>query len=313
MVPMTTTAPERSNPAPNTLETEPVAPTSAKAAQLIKASTRITLDPFEEVDWERPIDDSAFHTPPELLALFGTETWSRMSKSERITYSRHETAAIYAAGIWFENMLMQIVLKHLTTIDVTDPTHRYLLVEVADECRHSMMFGEYIRNARTPSYQATLPFELDGTPAVRTLSYVLILAVEELLDFINRAAMRDERVHLTVREISKLHVMEEARHVAFAKTYLTETWPALSPDDQAIVRDMAPGIVAEVIALNLNAAVFEHLEIEDGHEIARNNPAYRDTIVRGLDKLTAFLDEIGVIADDDTRWAELGLQAATPQ
>ena len=47
---------------------------------------------------------------------------------------------------------MQIVLRHLAELPVTDPSHRYLLVEVADECRHSTMFGEYIRRAGTPAY-----------------------------------------------------------------------------------------------------------------------------------------------------------------
>ena len=104
-----------------------------------------------------PIDDSAFHLPPELLALYGTPTWEPMSETERIEYSRHEAAATFAAGIWFENALMQVVLRHLTDIDVTDPIHRYLLIEVADECRHSAMFGEYIRRAGTPSYAPGSP------------------------------------------------------------------------------------------------------------------------------------------------------------
>ena len=79
-------------------------PTSAiRAQQLIAASQRHTHDPFEEIDWNVAIDDSAYHLPPELLALYATPTWEQMSESERITYSRHETAAMFAAGIWFEN------------------------------------------------------------------------------------------------------------------------------------------------------------------------------------------------------------------
>ena len=76
-----------------------------------------------------------------------------MSETDRIAYSRHETAALCGAGIWFENVLMQVVLRHLAELPVTDPAHRYLLVEVADECRHSTMFGEYIRRAGTPAYR----------------------------------------------------------------------------------------------------------------------------------------------------------------
>ena len=69
-----------------------------------------------------------------------------------------------AQGIWFENMLMQIVLRHLAELPVTSPAHRYLLVEVADECRHSTMFGEFIRRAGTPAYSPP-----PGTDTVDTL------------------------------------------------------------------------------------------------------------------------------------------------
>lgn len=106
--------------------------------QAIAASERTTHDPFRDIDWDTPIDDSAYHLPPELLALDGTATSEQMSESARITYSRHETAALFGAGIWFENALMQIVFRHLTEIDVSDPMHRYLLVEVARELRQDL-------------------------------------------------------------------------------------------------------------------------------------------------------------------------------
>ena len=282
--------------------------TAARSEQLVAASERSTHDPFREIDWDVPIDDSAFHLPPELLALFGTEAWSAMSQAERIAYSRHETAAMFGAGIWFENALMQIVLRHLTEIDVRDPIHRYLLVEVADECRHSMMFGEFIRRAGTPSYGPTREVTFAQGPGGRAMSYLAILAIEELLDYANRATMRDERLHPTARQISKLHVLEEARHVSFAKTYLTECWPTLDSDEQEFVRSVAPDLVAEIVALSLDPAVFEHLGITDGIEMAKANPVYQANVVAGLSKLTTFLRDVGVI-DEPEPWLERGLVA----
>jgi hypothetical protein len=279
---------------------------AARAEQLIAASQRHTHDPFEEIDWDLPIDDSAYHLPPEMLALYGTTTWEQMTEPERITYSRHETAAMFAAGIWFENALMQIVLRHLTEIDVTDPTHRYLLIEVADECRHSAMFGEYIRRAGTPSYRPDRPVIFDDTHSGRLLSYLLILAIEELLDFANRAAMRDDRVHPIARQISRLHVLEEARHVSFAKSYLAETWPTLDDEERRTVRNAAAVLVADVVSLSLNPDVFTHLGVDGGAEIALSNPHHRANVIDGLAKLTGFLTELGVI-DDATPWVELGL------
>ena len=38
--------------------------TAARSRQLVAASERTTLDPFREIDWSLPIDDSAFHLRP---------------------------------------------------------------------------------------------------------------------------------------------------------------------------------------------------------------------------------------------------------
>src|SRR3954471_724361 len=63
--------------------------TARKAHQLVAASARSTLDPFVDVDWSVPIDDSSYHLPLDKLPLFGTPQWDAMSEAERRTYSRH--------------------------------------------------------------------------------------------------------------------------------------------------------------------------------------------------------------------------------
>jgi hypothetical protein len=235
-----------------------------------------------------------------------------MSPDARIAYSRHECAALCGAGIWFENRLMQLVLRHLMDVPVTSPAHRYLLVEVADECRHSTMFGEYIRRAGTPTYapkaDASAMDALGDVPGHRALGYLLILAVEELLDATNRATMKDDRVHPVSRQIAKLHVLEEARHVSFAKTYLTEMWPTLDDAERDAVRALAPGAVGIVAGLTVDPAVFDELGIAGGADVARANPHHRARVVEGLSKLTTFLGELGVIDDVAApKWRELEL------
>ncbi len=178
-----------------------------------------------------------------------------------------------------------------------------------------MMFGEYIRRAGTPAYRPalhahSLSSDDTDTPGRRVVSYLLILAVEELLDYMNRATMRDERVHAVSRAIAKLHVSEEARHVNFAKTYLTEALPTLSEAERREVADIAPASVAVVADLSVDPAVYEHMGIDNGAELARANPYHQATIHTGLAKLTAFLTELGVIDDlHRSAWSDAGLVA----
>lgn len=285
---------------------------AAHAARLVAASAAKSLDPFTDVDWSPPFDDTSYSLPPACLPLFGTPEWDALSERQRIEYSRHEVAALCATGIWLENVLVQLLAQHLYDLPATDGTHRYLLVEIADECRHSTMFGELIRRAGTPHYLPTSKTLALGRVVTsgfgESAGFVAILAAEELLDSLNRATMRDRTIHPVSRDVARLHVTEEARHVSFAKKFLGERFPTLSSFARARVRLVAPWTVRVIADSLVHRRVYETLGIEGGYEAARNNPLHRARVVNDLEKLTGFLEEIGVI-DPWTRplWHKLGL------
>ena len=220
-----------------------------------------------------------------------------MSEPERIAYSRHELASLCSAGIWFEGILMHLVLRHLYDMPADDPTHRYLLIETADECRHSAMFGEVIRRADTPAYRVPWFLRFAGriqkASAGRAAGYIAILAAEELLDVANRATMKDERVHPISKSVAKLHVLEEARHMSFARTYLTEVWPTLKRRERLVATLMAPTFVWGITQALVNPAVYQELGIENGARVARRNPLHRRRVVRDLSRLTEYLEGLG--------------------
>lgn len=285
---------------------------ATKAARLTAAASRQTFDPFTEIDWDVPMDDGSWHLPPAFLPLYGTPQWEAMSEGERRTYSRHETASLCAAGIWFENILMHLVLKHLYELSPQDPTHRYLLIETADECRHSAMFGEYIRRAGTPDYRVPIHLRLGGrflkATATRAAAYLAILAAEELLDVTNRSTMKDPDVHPISAGMARIHVAEEARHVSFAKTWLAEEWPNLPRRSRFRAIVVAPFAVRGITDAVTNPAVYRTLDIKHGWRAAVTNRHHRARIVRDLGKLTTFLTELGAI-NRWTRpvWRGLGL------
>src|SRR3954454_10278300 len=279
--------------------------TATKAERLTAASARNSYDPFTEIDWDRPLDDDHYHLPPEFLPLYGTPQWEAMSETERRTYSRHECASLCGAGIWFENILMHLVLRHLYDLPADDPVHRYLLVETADECRHSAMFGEYIRRAGPPAYRPPRWHRLGGAFMKATSSgpeaYIAILAAEELLDVSNRATMKDDRMHPVSKSIAKLHVLEEARHVSFARTYITEVWPTLNRAAKLRAMIRTPFFVSGIAMALVNPAVYRSLGIEGGAAMARKNPLHRERVARDLGKLTGLLSELGII-NGGNRW-----------
>jgi hypothetical protein len=107
--------------------------------------------------------------------------------------------------------------------------------------------------------------------------------------------MKDERVHPTSRRIAKIHVMEEARHVSYARTYIAEVWPTLSWMRRTLAMVRAPFVVMSICDAVSNPAVYDELGIEGGAKIAKANPYHQQRVIRDLGKLTDFLSEIGVI------------------
>jgi hypothetical protein len=274
-------------------------PVTEKAARLVAASQRQSSDPFVDIDWSVPFTDDTYYLPPEFLPLYGTAVWGEMSAEQRFEYSRHECASLCAAGIWFENILMHLIVRHLYDLPATDGAFRYLLVETADECRHSTMFAELIRKAGTPAYPVQRLLLAGGRFLKSTTSgpeaYLAMLAAEELLDVTNRATMKDERVHPTSRQVAKVHVLEEARHVAFARAYVADTWPTLGRFRRVVAMVRAPFVVRSIADALVNPDVYETLDIADGAAIARSNPEHQARIVRDLAKVTGLLSDIGVI------------------
>lgn len=279
-----------------TLTPEAAAP---KIQKLVAAAERNSFDPFVEIDWDQPIADTAYFLPPEHLPLYGTEVWDAMTELERMEYSRHECASLCSAGMWFENILMSMVLRHLYDLPASDAAHRYLFIETGDECRHSAMFGEFIRRAGTPAYEVDPWLRFGGKVmtniAGKAAGFIAILAAEEILDISNRATMKDERVHPISRQMAKLHVLEEARHMSFARTWLDAVWPTLNPLDRIRAATLAPAYVFGIADALVNDEVYKTLGIENGGKIAKHNPHHKAQVKAGLGRLVKQLDELGAI------------------
>lgn len=285
---------------------------AGKAERLLRAAERQSHDPFAAIDWSTPIDDSALHVPVEHLPLYGTAVWDTMSEPDRRRYSRHECAAMFATGIWLENILMRVVARYLYALPPNDPWHRYLLVEMADECRHSAMFGEYLRRAGTPAYQPSRRLRAEGELFLRTQgrlsSFVAVLAAEELIDKANRATIHAGYLHPLARRIAEIHVAEETRHRSFAKTFIRDEWPRLGPVQQACTAAAVPLVVFTIVESMVNPAVYRTLGLPGAYWSALSNPRYWQRVAADLATFTSLLTDVGVInALTRPAWTALGL------
>ena len=106
------------------------------AQRLLRSSAKASFDPLVEIDWDAPIDPDRYAIRPERVSLYGTELWEQLSEAQRKELSRHETASIASIGIWFETILMQMLVRHAYDRDPTSNHIQYAYTEIGDECRH---------------------------------------------------------------------------------------------------------------------------------------------------------------------------------
>ncbi|MFE5514544.1 diiron oxygenase [Streptomyces sp. NPDC056529] len=191
------------------------------AERLLRSAAKLSYDPATEVDWDTPLDKNFHGQSPEWNSLYGTAYWNEMTEEQRKELTRQEAASVASTGIWFEMILQQMVLRDMYAKDPTDPRFQWALTEIADECRHSIMFGRGSAKLGAPAYRPRRAV-LELGRAFKTVgfgeaAYAAILVAEEVLDVMQRDWMRDERVAPFVRTISNIHVVEESRHMKFAR------------------------------------------------------------------------------------------------
>ena len=278
-----------------TLRPESDRDSTSLAERLLKSSARQSYDPEVDIDWSAPIPSDKWGMQPERMSLYGTELWDRMSERQRIELSKHEVASIASVGLWFELLLMQMMLRDLYDDDPTSAHMHYALTEVADECRHSTMFGKSIAHFGVPAYGPPRKIHrlgrLFNTVVHGPSAYASILVAEELLDTWQRDLMLDERVQPVTRMVSRIHVLEEARHMAFARDEVKRMMVGLSKRQLAWHQMITAQTCFMVSRGLVNPDVYRSVGIDprEGRRTALGNPHFRETMQWMGEKPLAFL------------------------
>ena len=273
----------------------------ATAARLLKSSAARSYDPDIDIDWDAPLDpDKDFH-PPEDVSLFGTKIWGRLSPEQRRELGRHEIACVASLGLLTEMGLMHALLRVASDEEPTSNHMRYALTEIADECRHSTMFGRSIGVGGTGAYQiprwmrSVMP--LIGVLPIGSLTWAGVLMVEDLTDKQQRETMNDERLQPGVRMVNRIHVIEEARHMTFAREELFRSVAKAGRAELAVSRVALAGMAYGVTKVRILPSVYRAVGLPGWPSwlAAQRNPQYQRTLARYAERLVATYRDAGLI------------------
>ncbi|MGH1561283.1 AurF N-oxygenase family protein [Mumia sp. DW29H23] len=291
----------------------------ASGQRLLKSSAALSYDPFVDLDWDAPLEDDKFFAPPHRVSLYGTPLWDRMSRDQQIDLSRLELASIASMGIWFETILMQMMVRRIYDDDPRTATVQYGFTEIGDETRHSVMFGKLLATLDAPYYRPLRPLH-EGGRFLKTTSngatcFAGALFVEEVLDQLQREARDDASLQPLVRGVSHVHVVEEARHMRYAREeaaieYQGQGWATREWSKFVIG---ASAYLASVHLIHPHVYRDAGLDGRSAWKAARRNPYARATRAWAARRVRATLEEIDMITGPGRLlWKRAGLLDEVP-
>ncbi|WP_237421505.1 diiron oxygenase [Gordonia sp. SID5947] len=275
--------------------------TNEVSERLLASAARLSRNAMTEIDWSAPMDPTKYGCSPEWSSLYGTAYWDELSEEQRISVTRHEFASIMNIGIWFEMILQEMVIRDQYLGDYHNPEFQFALVEVADECRHSIMFAKASEKMVGTSYKPTKKVGRLGKLFKRTakneVAYAGILVAEEVLDVFQRGCMRDDRVLPFIRTVNEIHVLEESRHMKFAREEVRESMEGVGwARRQFSALYVSLGAYFIVSSL-VQKKAFADAGLDADRAVAEmnSNSHFQSMIRSSCAHLMEFLDEVGLL------------------
>ncbi len=291
------------------VSTEGVARVSARkpvdmqrsAGRLLRAAAEKFYDAEIDIDWDSPWEEGKYYLPEHRVSLYGTKLWERMSDEQKAELGRHEIVSILSFGIYAENLLSSALLRTSAKGALTDQRALYALNEIGDEARHSTMFARLINKTGVAPYRLPKGFLsfakiLHVVPLGPSVSGATLL-IEEILDRAQREAMNDPKMQPHLRQLMKIHVLEEARHITFARLEMVEGMQRRGRISRAWHRGTLAAIANFAYPLLINPKVYPANGINRlrGLWAQQTSPNYRVNLQFMSEPMIRFFHEAGMM------------------
>jgi hypothetical protein len=297
-------------PTAGTTNREPAASSTTDreriADRLLRSTAARSYDPELDIDWSAPAEEGKIYLPEHRSTLYGTPLWDRLTPDQRRELGKHEVASVAGFGIWLECVLMRLLAKQAYEENPVTRHVQYALAEMAEECRHSTMFARMIEWMGVPYYGPPRHVHALGrlltTMAHGPAMWGAILIGEEITDRYQREMVADDSVQPIVQMVNRIHILEEARHIGFARAELTRSAAKL-PLAELPFQRLVLGRVGYIVARHLiSPEVYRSVGLDpaQARRVALANPAHHETIRYGSEKIVAFLREAGMIGPPAT-------------
>lgn len=249
-------------------------------------------DPLGRIDWSE-LDAAPYWLPPPALSLSGVPQFEELPEAVKARLSRYELIGVLRAGLWFEGLFMERLSYHLGRARDL-PERAYLLHQIREEAGHSLMFLHLMEKSalilpalRQPSF-GWAELLARSLPVGSTPFWLAVLIGEEASDRLNRYVRQQaDCVSPVVKQMCTLHVIDEARHIAYARKALEARLGTMGALKRRSLSRLAGFLFRQAVeALYYPAAdLYELAGLAPGsrwRSLARANPVRREFVAERL-------------------------------
>lgn len=235
---------------------------SADLAAQLAHNSGPYVDPLTRVAWER-LNTDDYWLPPAAISLHGVPAFAALPEAQRRRLSQFEFLHVIAAGLWLEGLFMQRLAASLRTTPSAAIAH-YRLHELREEAGHSLMFMEVMARSglalnHRPYRHLWLPQALARLAPLESPLFALATVLgEEIPDRLNRVVRRHRAaVNAAIAQVCSLHIVDEARHIAFAHDTLARRLARMPTWRRALLAR----VVASLLRQFVGAFFFPHARL----------------------------------------------------
>lgn len=277
-------------------------PQSNLAEQLSRSSTPYR-DPVGDIPWDA-LDRKPYWLPPEAISLHGVPAFMALPDSQRQRLSHYEFVNFIEGGIWLEGIFMERIARS-TRATQDRQALRYRVHELREEAGHTLMFLELMERSglHTPPirHPHLLLTDLFGRYApLESLAFWMAMVVgEEVPDRLNRyIRANSDEVSPTIAAMCTLHMVDEARHIAYARAQLEKRMAGLGDWRRTLLTPVMRKLIRQFVSVFYYPAPAVYTLAGLSHEhnwaaLARANPHRNAFVRRTIDPTLQLLQQHG--------------------
>jgi hypothetical protein len=185
-----------------------------------------------DLAWNTDVDPDGPGFPDEVVPIFGSDVWQRMTPAERTRTKRENTAWTLSQFLHGEQGALLATSQLVSAVPIVDAKF-FGSTQVMDEARHVEVYERYLREKMQISYPVSKELKslLDVilTDSRWDMKY---LGMQIMVEGLALAAFRLIHTVCTeplIRDITRGVIRDEARHVAFGILSLKDVYPNMAP------------------------------------------------------------------------------------